>query len=131
MTEVQALQIQQNRAARIVLNLPPRMNREYMFNMLGWLTVQQLIVYHSVIAVFRIRRSKKPEYLAKSLTRDNKLGNIIVDNSKLGLYQKSFVPRTSKIWNQLPQDWRETKKIQSFKRDLKKWVFDNVGRFSD
>ena len=44
--EVQALQVQQNRAARIVLNLPPRSNRDHNFAKLGWMTVQQLIVYH-------------------------------------------------------------------------------------
>ena len=94
-SEVQALQVQQNRAARIVLNLPPRTNREFIFSKLDWMTVQQLIAYHTIITVFKIRKFKKPEYLFQVLGRDNRNGHIIVENSKLGLYKKSFVPRGS------------------------------------
>ena len=130
-SEIQALQVQQNRAARIVLNMPPRTNRESMFTMLGWMTVHQLIAYHTLVSVFRIRKSRKPEYLARELTRDNKFGKIIVENSRLGLYKKSFVPRGSELWNKLPGVLREATKINTFKGGLRKWVADNVRRFPD
>ena len=86
-SEVNSLQVQQNKAAQIVLRLPPRHNREYMFNQLGWLTVNQLIVYHTSIMVYRIRQNKEPEYLADILGRTSRLGEniIIVENIKLGL----------------------------------------------
>ena len=130
-SEVQALQVQQNRAARIVLNLPPRTSREYMFDKLGWMTVQQLIAYHTLITVFRIRQSKEPEYLAVVLGRDNKWGNIIVENSTLSLYKNSFVPRGSVLWNKLPRHLKIEKKIGKFKKELRKWVANNVEKFAD
>ena len=130
-TEMQTLQVQQNRAAQIVLNLPPRTNRNYMFDKLGWMTVQQLIVYHTLISVFRIRQSKEPEYLARALGRDNNRGNIIVENSRLGLYKRSFVPRGSTLWNKLPRELRILAKIGKFKKELRKWVADNVEKFAD
>ena len=93
-SEVQTLQVQQNRAAQIVLNSPPRTSRDWMFDKLGWMTVQQLIAHHTLIAVYRIRQSKEPEQLADILTTDI-YGRIILNNSILGSYRNSFTYRTS------------------------------------
>ena len=130
-TEVQALQVQQSRAARIILNLPPRTNRELMISQLGWLTVYQLIAYHTLLTVFRIMKCKKPEYLYKALGRDNRNGHIIVENSRLGLYNKSFIPRGSTLWNRLPVFLKKIEKVGRFKKEMRKWVADNVRNFID
>ena len=45
--DLKFLQVQQNKAAQIVLGMPPRSHRDYMFDKLNWLTVNQLIVYHT------------------------------------------------------------------------------------
>ena len=124
-SEVQSLQ------TRIVLNLPPRSSRQSMFDKLNWMTVNQLIAYHTLIAVFRIRNSQEPEHLASQLRNDNYRGNIIVKNSQLGLYKKSFVPRGSTLWNKLPEELKNSRKIGKFKMDLRKWVGVNVARFLD
>ena len=100
-----------------------------MFAKLEWMTVKQLIVYRTLITVFRIRLEKEPEYLAQALKKDNKLGNIIVENSKLGLFKKSFVPRGSTLWNKLPRDLRSLDKVGKFKMNLRKWVEENVEYF--
>ena len=76
--ELNLLQIQENRAAHCVLNFPPRTSRCLLFDKLGWLTVEQLIAYHTLITVNRIRMKKEPEYLADNLPRDNIYGRIIV-----------------------------------------------------
>ena len=122
-SEVQSLQ------TRIVLNLPPRSSRQSMFDKLNWMTVNQLIAYHTLIAVYRIRNSQEPEHLASQLRNDNYRGNIIVKNSQLGLYKKSFVPRGSTLWNKLPEELKNSRKIGKFKMDLRKWVGVNVARF--
>ena len=54
-SEMSSLQVQQNKAAQIVLNFPPRTNMGLMFDQLEWLTVHQLIAYHTLISVYRIR----------------------------------------------------------------------------
>ena len=130
-SEISSLQVQQNKAAQIVLSLPPRHNREYMFNQLGWLTVNQLIVYHTNIAVYKIRKSMEPEYLANILGKTSRLGKnyIIVENIKLGLTRKSFTVRGALQWNKLPPDLRSEPKLGAFKKSLKKWVLENVPRF--
>ena len=76
--EIKSLQILQNKAAQIVTHSPRRAVRNEMYDQLDWLTVNQLIQYHTLLAVFRVRSSGEPEYLADSLSNDNILGRIIV-----------------------------------------------------
>ena len=58
-SELEVLQVQQNRAAQIVLGFPPRTNRDLMYDRLNWLTVQQLIVYHTLISVYSFNECGK------------------------------------------------------------------------
>ena len=127
--EVQALQILQNRAAQMVTRSPPRAKRHPMYDTLGWLTVNQLIVYHTILAVYRVRLTGEPEYLAKSLCRDNINGHIIIKPTRLSLLQKSFKFRGACAWNELPSTVRNLHGIASFKTALKLWIKQNTKRF--
>ena len=128
---VQDLQVLQNRAAQLVLNLPPRSNRNLMYDKLNWMTVSQLVVYHSVIAVYRIRQSKEPEYLADLLCRDNFRGRIVVPITDLTLCRKSFCFRAAEDWNSIPEAIRKIQKISSFKKELRKWIKLRIQRFHE
>ena len=64
--------------------------RSPMFDKLGWLTVNQLIFYHTVIAVFKIRSSKEPEHLDIILSNDSRNSRLIIPNLNLKITQKSF-----------------------------------------
>ena len=108
---------------------PPRTHRNIMYDSLGWLTVNQLITYHTALTVYRIRQSSEPEYLAEQLQFDNRNSRVIVPNLKLGLAQKSFCLRGADTWNDLPLFIRQTKKLGQFKHELKKWVKTTVPRF--
>ena len=93
------------------------------------MTVHQLIAYHTLIAIYRIRQSKEPEHLANILTRDNVYGHIIMKNSRLVLYRNSFIFRGSLLWNKLPGPLRNIEKIGNFKKDVRSWVEAHVVRF--
>ena len=101
--EVEALQIMQNKAARLVTHAPQRASRKDMFNQLGWLTVHQLVFYHSVLATFMIRGSKEPEYLGNIMSRDNRADKIIIPNTTLTLAKNSFCYRGAAQWNKIPE----------------------------
>ena len=128
--ELQQIQVQQNRAAQCVLSLPPRTSRSILFEKLGWMTVQQLVAYHTLITIYRIRMKREPEHLASYLRRDNVYGNIIVKTSDKDYYRNSFVYRGSSIWNRVPKMIRKETKIGAFKNKLKSWVVENVPRFN-
>ena len=129
--EIKDLQILQNKAARIVTHSPFRANRERMYNELGWLTVRQLVIYHTLLTVYRVRQSKEPEYLSSVLCNDSRLGKIIIPNIKLSLTQKSFTTRGACNWNTLPSRIRNQETLSSFKQEVKEWIRREVSRFLD
>ena len=127
--QVKTIQILQNKAARLVCHAPPWSSRSPLFDKLAWLSVNQLISYHSLISVFKIKRSREPEYLANSLNNENVYRKVIVTNTRLGLATKSFTFRGAQQWNQLPLYLRNTLKIGLYKKGLRKWILANIPRF--
>ena len=129
--QIKAIQVLQNKAALIVTHLPPRTSRIELFERVNWLTVNQLIVYHTLITIFKVRQNNEPEYLATKLKNDTRTGRILIPNTDLRLAQNSFVIRGSASWNALPESIRSQAKIGTFKKLTKKWISDNIPRFMD
>ena len=127
--ELKSLQIMQNKAARIVTSMGPRSSRVEIFEKINWLTVPQLIFYHTVILVYKIRRSSEPEYLASIFKNDNRNNRIIVPNLNLQLARRSFTVRGAESWNRLPRSIRENETLGSFKASLREWIVRNVAQF--
>ena len=125
------IQILQNKAAQIVSHSPPRAARVQMFTKLDWLTVNQLVAYHTLISVFKIRNSREPEYLSKFLSNDSRYGKIMFEKIQLKVATRSFVFRGSESWNLLPIAVKNCQKIGEFKPKLRKWVKANVPMFRD
>ena len=129
--ETEALQVMQNKAARLVTHLPLRTSRKVIFDEISWLTVNQLIFYHSSLSTYRVRQNKEPEYLSNLMTRDSRTGKIIISNTSLTLAKKSFSFRGSAQWNSMPDEIRKSAKISQFKLKLRKWILLNVDQFTD
>ena len=128
-SEIHDIQVLQNKAAQLVTHSPPRAVRNPMFDKLGWLTVNQLIRYHTLLAIFRIRMTGEPEYFAESICNENRNGKIVVQNTRLTLAMKSFKLRGSCNWNALPAEIRNIENIGIFKKEVKPWIKNNVPRF--
>ena len=126
---INSLQVLQNQAARIVLNKPKRVHRVELYSTLPWLTVNQLIVFHRILSVYNIRRSREPEYLASYLLNDNIRGNIVIPITASSLLRRSFVIHGAELWNSLPHGLRRIINVKPFKLELKKWVSINVPQF--
>ena len=127
--DIQDLQVLQNRAAQHVLKLPRRTNRNEMFNRLDWMSVHQLVFYHTVLTVYKIRQTGEPEYLAEKMQNDNYRGSLIVPATTLSLAKKSFCFRGGDSWILLPLSIRNIKMMKPFKNALKKWTKNNIPRF--
>ena len=123
--------VNKNKAARIVTNSPPRAKRSDMFDKLGWLTVNQLAMYHTLLTVYKVRQASEPEYLSEVLNKDSRNGRIVIPNTRLTLAKKSFTFRGSSDWNALPLDVRSSRKTGRFKTGTRKWISENVARFID
>ena len=127
--ELHSLQVLQNRAAQIVTRTPPRTSRDYLFDKLQWLSVNQLIVYHTALVVFKTKANQCPEYLHDLFAIDSNLGKIKLPRYSLDLAERSFTIRGTKLWNSLPHNVKNEKKVGQFKKKLKGWVTQNVPRF--
>ena len=129
-SELEDLQVIQNKAVRVVLNLPPRTNRNAMYDESGYMTIKQEIFYHTVLNIYKIKSTKQPEYLYDRLNRENIRGNLVMDKTNLKLARNGFIYRGSMNWNSLPCDIKTIKKLKLFKTKVKKWILENVPRFS-
>ena len=89
------LQVMQNKAAQVVTHSPPRAERSPMFDKLQWLTVNQLVFYHSVMTVIKIRGNKEPEYLADIFCKDSRNKIILMPNLDLTLARNSLSVRAA------------------------------------
>ena len=131
---IDILQVLQNRAARIVTKLDRYTPTDVLLRQCGWLSVKQLVEYHSLLLVFKIRSEGKPEYLQQRLCQafnyDTRLArtNGINQNdiNKSALNMNSFVPRVTKGWNSLPNALRQVQKVTIFKTKLKSWIREHI-----
>ena len=128
------LQIIQNTAARCVTGLGWYTAVPVLLLQCGWLSVRQMIAYHSLVLLFKIRADGKPSYLHEKLTKAfnyrTRLAttNAIRKDEKIGsdIRKDSFLPRTSNDWNSLPENLRMIKNLKKFKLELKTWIKKNV-----
>ena len=60
---LRALQTVQNKAARVVTNQGIFTSTKVLLRECGWLSVAQLVFFHSVVLLFKTRLTKKPRYL--------------------------------------------------------------------
>ena len=60
---IRCLQIVQNKAARIVTKRSIFSPTKSLLNECGWLSVHQLVFFHSVVLLFKTRRDRCPKYL--------------------------------------------------------------------
>jgi hypothetical protein len=129
-----ALQKAQNRAARVVTKLDWGTPTAELLNQCGWLSVHQLVVYHSVVLVYKIMKNESPRFLysmfsAKYSYKTKQARSGIIKHTRdldLGLTARSFRWRASSSYSELPQEIRNIDTEQGFKKAAKAWIKENT-----
>ena len=90
----------QKRAARITLDADPLAHSLPLFKKLGWMTVENRILYHKYLLAYKCIKKEAPLYLCKNfrpisesnpyVLRNVAQGNLIVPKSKTELFKNSF-----------------------------------------
>ena len=57
------LQVLQNKAARCVTRLPWMTPTSVLLAQCGWLSLKQLVLYHSMVMLFKTKKDKAPVYI--------------------------------------------------------------------
>ena len=128
------LQVVLNKAARLVSKCDWSVSTKETYKQIGWLSLKQLVFYHTVLLIYKIRKNKEPTYLHEMFssrhlynTRGAESGVIqIHGRPKLELTKLSFKWRGSAQFNQLPADIRLTECESTFKVRTKKWIMENL-----
>ena len=129
-----SLQILQNRAARIVTRRNIYTTLTELLQICDWLSVRQLVVYHTVSLTRKIIKTGKPVYLAKRLssdflrqTRQSTMGNLkAAPMPNRQLTERGFLYRAPQTFNQIPAEIRSLQSDYIFKKKLKIWVSQNI-----
>ena len=128
------LQKLQNRAARMVTKLGWHTPVKTLLIQCGWLSIRQLVVYHSLVQIYKSKQNQRPlnlyNKISKQFPHNTRLsaGDSIKQDqiplSKLG--QLNFSCRAVQLWNKLPVSIRQAPSFAVFKCNLKKWVKSNI-----
>ena len=127
---INGLQVQQLAAAKIVCGFGSwRWSKRQLLSKVGWLSVKQLIFYHTVLQAHKTLVTGLPRPLFHDLSRDYPR---ITRNASAGLIRqqswssrKTFRYRATKFYNSVPPDVR-TGSITTVKVKLKQWIRENV-----
>ena len=130
-----SLQIVQNKAARFVTRRGKYTPVAELLKQCGWLSVRQLVFYHSVSLIHKTITSKSPKYIFSKLSSEFPYNTRLAESesvrmgpdfqAKLDLTERSFMNRATVNFNQLPAELRKILKIETFKLKLKIWVIEN------
>ena len=140
-----SLQICQNKVARLVTKLDRYTPTTVLLKQCGWMSVRQLLVYHSLVLLHRTVQNKTPTYLYRKIMAGGAQPNTrhavattaalavagvpsqpSVDHCELGLKRKSWCWAGVVWYRKLPVDILAETKISTFKTRLKEWVAENV-----
>ena len=133
---ISSLQIIQNKAARVVSKRDKYTPIVELLRQCGWLSVRQLVFYHSVIQIYKTKQTSSPKYISDKLNFEFPYNTRLASSesvrmgaefkSKLALTEKSFINRATVNFNQLPTELKQMMKIEVFKKKLKQWVIQNI-----
>ena len=125
------LQLVQNFAARVVLGLKKFDHISQGRRSLKWLDVTEKVLFNDLVLVFKCVNGLAPDclgrYFLKLSAVHNKntrgCNNFVVPRCRLSMGQKAFYFLGPKEWNGLPDNIRNTKDIDSYKRRLFNKIF--------
>ena len=127
---IRAIQVMQNKAARIVTKLSWFTPTHLLLKQCNWLSVSQLIFFQTAVQIWKIRKYETPTSLFKRLkpsnTRSGGDGTLSIPLAESGLARKSFMVRSAVSWNQIPAEIRNIDNIHGFRIKLKQWFLINI-----
>ena len=113
-----------NMTARWITDDSRRTKTSILMEKCKWFNIKELIKYHSVIAIWKILKTGKPEHLRDRIKLDND-GLMLDRNPRLQTTGLGLLWRGQYLWNSIPQEARDAPTIARFKNSTKKWIMDS------
>jgi hypothetical protein len=138
---VNALQVNLNKVARLVTKLDIYTPTKVLMQQCGWMPVRQLMIYHSLVLLYKVLKHQSPSYLYQKVTSGSEQYNTrqaaettaalaavgitlqpSVDICELELSRSSWCWASVKWYRKLPPSLQAESKLNKFKTALKSWV---------
>lgn len=128
-TDVQRLQVLQNKAMRIILSCTRYTPVRLMLGSLGWLSVSQGIEVSSTLFIFKIKHKLLPAYLQEYLIprymkhsyNIRSKNDFDIDFARTTHMQKSLFSDGLRLFNALPSEIRDSPNVRVFLHKLKRF----------
>ena len=124
---IEKLQKVQNAAARLIYKLPKRSSISEVIRKLHWLRVEQRCVYKILLIVYKRFSHTCPSFLCSLL----EISNLETRELKCTYYytkygKRAFRYTAPRLWNELPSALKNEESINTFKKGLKTYLFENT-----
>ena len=128
---LRALQVVQNKAARCVTKVSWFTATRQLLKQCGWMSIKQLVFYHTALTMHKTLKSGKPVYTRQKLTHDfpyqtRQATGGHVRHSLDSVAEGSFISRGTTAYNRIPDSLRSTSSLPLFKKKLKNWTLTNI-----
>lgn len=130
--QVKTMQKIQNRGMRTILRCEYNTPKKFMLNCLGWLGIEQRIIFNVLVMIHKIKIGLLPDYLTNEITYVRNVSTRSLRNSndfrlpnfKNELTRNSIFYEGVKKYNALPNVIKEINSITKFKVECKKYVLE-------
>ena len=128
---IKPIQRLQNIAARVV-SLVSGDDSGSILKKLHWLPVKERILFKVLLLVFKCKNNLAPEYLRNLCipykknfnSRNNHLDKLDPPKTRMVSYgDRSFSVAGAEEWNKLPLELKQSPSVETFKKNLKTYLF--------
>ena len=128
---LKAIQILQNKAARVVTGKTWWTPVRILLKDCKWLSINQLVFFHTALQTHKIIRSGFPVYFSQNMStvhpyRTRQATDGSIWRGEEDLTGTSFSSRGAQTYNSLPASIKNCRTVETFKYKLRKWVATNI-----
>ena len=131
---IKRLQAVQNAAARLLTGTRKFDHISPILHELHWLPVQQIVQYKILLLTFKALHNQSPSYISELISvRHLRPGlrsaglSLQIPNTRLKTYgDRAFSSVAPRLWNSLPSHLRNCDNLDTFKLELKTYLFQQL-----
>lgn len=129
-SQIERLQILQNKAMRTILKCSKYANIQVMLDMLKWLNIKQRLQLNTLLFIYQIKHGNAPEYLCDQIKYVGEVQpyglrnaeNFRLRKANTTSRQRSLFYKGLKLFNSLPNETKTENNIKIFKKECVNFV---------
>jgi hypothetical protein len=124
------LQRLQNKAMRIIIRCHKRTHVKDMLEVLCWMSIEQRVIFNTLLFIFKIKNNLVPEYLCKKISKNSemhehntrKCNDFFIKSQSSAALKKSVFQSGLSEYNKMPNDLKNEMSVNGFRRKLSNYV---------